>query len=615
MRFSHEFIDEIKYRCDIYDVISSYVNLKRAGSNYTGLCPFHSEKTPSFTVFPSTSSFYCFGCGAGGDVITFLMKAENLDYAEAVETLAARAGIPLPTASAAEETQQKKRKRLLEMHREAARFFHRSLLNADLGARARSYLQSRGIQKHAVTHFGLGYAPNEFYALTDYLRSLGYTEEEMVTGSLCYRSKKSNRVFDAFRNRVMFPQIDIGGDVIGFSGRTIDRAEENTGKKYINSSDTPIFKKSRFIYALNYARKHCRDYLILCEGPMDTIALHMAGFEMAVATQGTAFSAEHARILSRYTKQVILAHDSDAAGQNASKKAIRLLGDVGMDVRLLQIQGAKDPDEYIQKFGADKFRLLLQKSVGDQEFLLSSTLSKYDLQKAEERGRAAREIATMIAQNPSAVQREIFAGKAADVLGVSKSALLDDICHERSKQAKQTHKQLVQTQVRQMQGISDRINPDAAKNRRSARAEEQILGILLATPELCASVFSPGNDGLALTTEDFFTAFHKKLFALINDQFEKDGKFDLSYLGEELQEQEMGRAVQLKMKRDGLQNDESVLLENIAALHQANRQYRQKQEKNIDMQELSQLLAEKRQNKPLEQSENAGKDKKNGKTE
>lgn len=614
MRFSHEFIDEIKYRCDIYDVISSYVNLKRAGSNYTGLCPFHSEKTPSFTVFPSTSSFYCFGCGAGGDVITFLMKAENLDYAEAVETLAARAGIPLPAASTAEETQQKKRKRLLEMHREAARFFHRSLLNADLGARARSYLQTRGIQKHAVTHFGLGYAPNEFYALTDYLRSLGYTEEEMVSGSLCYRSKKNNRVFDAFRNRVMFPLIDTGGDVIGFSGRAIDHVDETT-RKYINSSDTPIFKKSRFIYALNYARKHSRDYMILCEGPMDTIALHMAGFEMAVATQGTAITDEHARILSKYTKRAILAYDSDAAGQNASKKAIRLLGNVGMDVQLLQIQGAKDPDEYIHKFGADKFRVLLQKSVGDQEFLLSSTLSKYDLQKAEERGRAAREIATMIAQNPSAVQREIFAGKAADALGVSKSALLDDIRHERSKQAKQTHKQFVQTQVRQMQGISDRINPDAAKNRRSARAEEQILGILLATPELCASVFSPGNDGLALTTEDFFTAFHKKLFALINDQFEKDGKFDLSYLGEELQEQEMDRAVQLKMKRDGLQNDESVLLENIAALHQANRQYRQKQEKNIDMQELSQLLAEKRQNKPLEQSENAGKDKKNGKTE
>lgn len=614
MRFSHEFIDEIKYRCDIYDVISSYVNLKRAGSNYTGLCPFHSEKTPSFTVFPSTSSFYCFGCGAGGDVITFVMKSENLDYAEAVETLAARAGIPLPAASTAEETQQKKRKRLLEMHREAARFFHRSLLNAELGARARSYLQTRGIQKHAVTHFGLGYAPNEFYALTDYLRSLGYTEEEMVSGSLCYRSKKNNRVFDAFRNRVIFPLIDTGGDVIGFAGRTIDHVDETT-RKYINSSDTPIFKKSRFIYALNYARKHSRDYMILCEGPMDTIALHMAGFEMAVATQGTAITDEHARILSKYTKRVILAYDSDAAGQNASKKAIRLLGNVGMDVQLLQIQGAKDPDEYIHKFGADKFRVLLQKSVGDQEFLLSSTLSKYDLQKAEERGRAAREIATMIAQNPSAVQREIFAGKAADALGVSKSALLDDIRHERSKQAKQTHKQFVQTQVRQMQGISDRINPDAAKNRRSARAEEQILGILLATPELCASVFSPGNDGLALTTEDFFTAFHKKLFALINDQFEKDGKFDLSYLGEELQEQEMDRAVQLKMKRDGLQNDESVLLENIAALHQANRQYRQKQEKNIDMQELSQLLAEKRQNKPLEQSENAGKDKKNGKTE
>ena len=348
---------------------------------------------------------------------------------------------------------------------------------------------------------------------------------------------------------------------------------------------------------------------------MDTIALHMAGFEMAVATQGTAITDEHARILSKYTKRVILAYDSDAAGQNASKKAIRLLGNVGMDVQLLQIQGAKDPDEYIHKFGADKFRVLLQKSVGDQEFLLSSTLSKYDLQKAEERGRAAREIATMIAQNPSAVQREIFAGKAAEVLGVSKSALLDDIRHERSKQAKQTHKQLVQTQVRQMQGISDRINPDAVKNRRAARAEEQILGMLLAAPELCAKVFSPCNDELALTSDDFFTEFHKKLFVLIKDQFEKDGKFDLSYLGQELQEQEMSRAVQLKMKRDGLQNDESVLLENIAALHQANRQYRQKQEKNIDMQELSQLLAEKRQNKPLEQSENAGKDKKNGKTE
>ncbi len=341
---SPEIVEEIKYRCDIEQIISEYVPLKRAGSNLNGRCPFHSERTPSFTVFPSTRSFYCFGCGAGGDVVTFIMKRENLDYVSALELLAARVGIEIPRDSRNEDFNGGvKRERVLAMNREAARYFHACLYDKNVGSAALKYLTDRGLSGAVIKHFGLGFAPDGFGALTDHLTKLGYTAEEMSAAFLCGISKKTGRPYDYFRNRVIFPIIDVTGNVVAFGGRVMD----DSTPKYLNTSDTPAFKKSRNLFALNYAKGKCADRIILCEGYMDVIALHAHGFENAVATLGTAITPEQARIMAKYTKQVIISYDSDEAGQRAANKAMKLLGEVGLEVKVLRVVGAKDPDEFL----------------------------------------------------------------------------------------------------------------------------------------------------------------------------------------------------------------------------------------------------------------------------
>ena len=334
MKIPHSFIEEVKYRNRIDDVIGSYVNLKRAGSNYQGLCPFHSEKTPSFTVFPNTETFHCFGCGAGGDVISFVMRAENLEYMGAIEFLAKRAGLAMPDTGE-HENESDKRTRFYEMNRAAARFFNQ-MLHTPEAEPARAYLAKRGLTAAAVKRFGLGYAPDRFDALRKHMHSLGYTDEELKTAFLCGKSERTGNYFDYFRGRIMFPIIDNFSNVVAFGGRILGDAKP----KYLNSSDTPVFKKSRNLFALNFARKASAESLILCEGYMDVIAVNMAGFPNAVATLGTALTTEQARIMAKYTKKVILAYDSDDAGVNAAKRAIPMLTEVGLEVKMLRLEGA-----------------------------------------------------------------------------------------------------------------------------------------------------------------------------------------------------------------------------------------------------------------------------------
>lgn len=357
---SSAIIEEIKYRNDIEDVISQYVTLKRAGSNMNGLCPFHSEKTPSFTIFKASHSFYCFGCGAGGDVITFIMKIENLDYIGALEFLAKRVGINIP-ADNKEPERGIKKSRIIEMNRAAAKFFHEQLKES---REAQSYLERRQLPMSLIKHFGIGYAPNEFGRLTDHMHSLGFTDEELITGFLCGKSQKTGRAYDYFRGRIMFPILDVSGDVIAFGGRVID----DTMPKYLNSSDTPAFKKSRNLFALNFAKNSCSEQIILCEGYMDVIALHGAGFSNAVATLGTALTAEQARLIKRYSKSVIISYDSDEAGQRAANRAFMLLGEAGLQTKILKMENAKDPDEFIKKFGAVRFRQIIDNSYTEFDF-------------------------------------------------------------------------------------------------------------------------------------------------------------------------------------------------------------------------------------------------------
>ncbi len=554
-------IEEIKFRCNIEDVISSYVTLKRAGSNLQGLCPFHSERTPSFTVFTSTANFYCFGCGAGGDVINFIRRAENLDYPSAVEFLAKRAGISI-TRSKREKEEGARRERILAMNKEAARFFHRMLFAPEGREGLRYLTEARKLPIPLIRHFGLGFAPNESGALTGYLKSKGYTDSEMSSGFLCGISQKNGRPYDYFRNRVIFPIIATTGDVIAFGGRVMD----DSLPKYLNSSDTPAFKKSKNLFALNFAKSGDLSAMILCEGYMDVIALHGAGFTNAVATLGTAITPEQARLFKRYTSQVIICYDSDEAGQRAASKAFRLLGEAGVECRILKAENAKDPDEYIRKFGAGAFKNLMERSKGEFEFKFDQILDKNDISTTDGRVKALEKTVEIIAAFYSAAKREVYIHIAADRLEVTPDALRRDVekaIQKRTRQEKQEEKRSI---FRESEGYGDRVNPDYVKNPKAASAEEAILGILLLHPEYFAELKKKDQ----LPSADLFvTAFGKKVYTLLLENA-ADGHLEEGVLGESLTVDEMSRITRMKLSRNALrQNSMTVLDDCIHTLKEA----------------------------------------------
>ena len=554
----NQIIEEIKARNDIVDVISSYTALKRAGSNMQGLCPFHSEKTPSFTVFTANQGYYCFGCGAGGDVITFIRQIENLEYIPALEFLAKRAGITLP-----ENTRQANggfdRTRMLSMNRDAARFFRECLFDETIGAEAMAYLNKRGLGSATIKRFGLGFSPSGFSALTRHMRNLGYTEEELIAGFLCGRSQKSGGLFDYFRNRVMFPIIDVSGNVIAFGGRVMDDSQP----KYLNSSDTPVFKKSKNLFALNFARTACANELILCEGYMDVIALHAAGFTNAVATLGTAITPEQARIMSRYTKKVLISYDSDSAGQKAANRAIGILGEVGLDVRVLKISGAKDPDEFIKKFGADKFAKQLEASHGKFEYNMENVLARYDISIPDEKVKACAALCSIIADVYSSAEREVYISAVSKKLELPSESIRSDIDRILKKKKREYKKQESQKIVRQSAGFGDRINPDYAKNFAAAKAEEVVLGMLLLFPEHRKSVW---EGKVSLAENDFFTEFGKRVFKAIL-QIDAQNSFEPSLLGEFFSPEEQGRIMRIQLARSELgDNGSTVFAESVASL-------------------------------------------------
>lgn len=544
-------LEEIKYRNDIGDVISSYVKLNRAGSNLQGLCPFHSEKSPSFTVFNATSSFYCFGCGAGGDVVTFVMRAENLDFPAALEFLAKRSGMTIPVRGE-NEHDTIKRSRLLEMNRAAARFYHDSLKRSPA---AMEYLTGRKLTGSVIKRFGLGWAPDEFGVLIDHMHLLGYTDEELCAGFLCGISRNTKRLYDYFRGRVIFPIIDVTGNIIAFGGRIVGDGMP----KYLNSSDTPVFKKSRNLFALNFAKNECAETIILCEGYMDVIALHAAGFGNAVATLGTAITSEQARLMKRYTKNVIIAYDSDNAGQRAADKAFRLLEEVGLSVKILRMDSAKDPDEYIKKFGADKFRILLEGSVSRFDFMTANIIARYDLNLTDDKIKAAQETAEYISHVYSAVERELYIAKAADKLDIKTENLKNDVDRRIRVNIKEKKQDESRQIYRQASGISDRINPDAMKNIKGANAERDILGLLLYYPEFNSEI---KRGSVKLTADDFVTGLNRRVFEAIINISDENGSFDFGLLGAIFNAEEMGRITKMRLDREGFtKNDINVLRE------------------------------------------------------
>lgn len=558
MKFTPGFIEEVKYRNPIESVISSYVNLKRAGSNMTGLCPFHNEKTPSFFVFGNTETYHCFGCGAGGDVITFIMSAENLDYPSAVEFLCKRAGMEMPAESASDKSELALRSRIYALNKEAARFFHKALFEKG-SEQARAYLEKRKVSAAAIKAFGLGYAPKTFDTLRKHMLSQGFTDEELRIAFLCGKSEKNGRTyfFDYFRGRIIFPIIDNFHNVIAFGGRAMD----DDGPKYLNTSDTPVFKKSRNLFALNIARSYCSDYMILCEGYMDVISMHSAGFSSAVATLGTALTPEQARIMAKYTKTVVVSYDNDDAGMAAAKRAIPILTKAGLEVRVLQMSGAKDPDEYIKKFGADKFRRLVEGSTGKLEYLCDSVLKKYNILIPEEKVRAANELCRIAADIYSDVERDVYVSRIAEKLSLPVDTVRNDVRRIRYSKEKQEKNEEKRKIIEQSLGYGDRVNKDYIKNARAAKAEETILGILLLMPEYISDI---KRGKISLSPDDFVTEFNRRVFTELISGEEPPG---LGILGESFTAEEMARIVRMQTARAQLsQNDASVINENIKTL-------------------------------------------------
>ncbi len=501
MRISDDVLRSIKERCPIEETISRYVTLKPNGSRYVGLCPFHSEKTPSFTVFSDTQSFYCFGCGAGGDVITFVMREESLEYPEAVKLLADRAGVRLEQ-NEEEEKAMRLRSRVLAMNRDAARFFHETLVS-EAGARGMEYLKKRGLKKKTITHFGIGYAPDSWDALTNHLKSKGYKEEEMISAFLASKGKKGG-CYDIFRDRVIFPIIDITGRVVAFGGR---RVGDEDPRKYINSSNTPVYRKGQTVFALNFAKG--ADKLVLTEGYLDTVSLHEAGFTGAVATCGTAITAEQARLLARYFDEVTIAYDSDSAGRTATSKAIELFKPTGISINVLDYKGAKDPDEFIRRYGSEAFGELLYGSGSYIDYRLELLKRDNDITKPDGKVRYINAAVEVIAAEDSPLKREVYASRVAEQTSVDKRTVLTEIEDRRKREGR---RELVREQKRQMRvsfGSDDKANPEKRANLRAARAEEEILRCLFANP----SAYDIAKT--ELTDSDFVTEFDRRIFDCI----------------------------------------------------------------------------------------------------
>ena len=521
MAIPQQYIEELVARNDIVDFIGGYVQLRRRGRTCTGLCPFHNEKTPSFHVYPENQSFYCFGCGVGGDIITFAKKINNLDYVEAVKLLASRAGMALPEE---EDTVGEQRRRILAINKETARFFYAQLMEPETGRAARAYWLGRGLSAATIKSFGLGYAPESFRALRDHLRSKGFSDAEMLEARVVSRSEKGN-VYDVFRNRVMTPIFDLRGNVIAFGGRVMDDSKP----KYINRPETLVYKKSRTFFALNNAKKSQERRYIVCEGYMDVMAMHQAGFTTAVAGCGTALTADHVKLISQYADEVVLCYDSDEAGQKATNRAIELFKESGIKVTVLNIprDRAKDPDEFIKKFGGEAFRMLLDGSSNTIEFALNNIRSKFDLSNPADRITYLREAAEFLAAQANPTEREVYAGRIAQEADVTRTAFmaqLDSAVRSRSRRDTRRREQsLLQ------QGVAGQIKVPYGAGPQAlgvAYSEQQLISLLITGTGFTPSILK------ALESHTFVDGQMQQVFPILRDRLQAGESVEMPQLSQ-----------------------------------------------------------------------------------
>ena len=507
MAFPASFLDELTSRNPIEDVVGQYVNLKRSGSNLFGLCPFHGEKTASFSVAPDKGIYYCFGCHKGGSVINFQMEIEGLSYPDAVRALAKRVGMEVPEDEQY-QSRYRQQERLWALHKEAARYFH-SQLYAPIGAEALNYALGRGMSRKILTTFGVGFAPDSWDGLCKAMQAKGYTEQELKDSGLVTVSQKNGRMFDRFRGRLMFPIIDVRGNVIAFGGRII--AKDSDAAKYLNSPETLIFNKRKNLFGMNLAKKTKHPFFLLVEGNIDVVALHQYGFDNAVASLGTSLTEEQATLLSRYTQQVVLIYDGDTAGQRATQRAIPILEKAGIDVKVLQLRDAKDPDEFLKKFGADRFKLLLEESSNRVEYQLRAIMKKYDLREDEQRVKFISEASEFVSGLGNAVQREVYGTRAAEAAGISYDAMKIEVgkaFKRRLARDKKKQEKIDLSPARSLQPKDRKLHYDNVK---SARAEEMVITLALREPALLDKIGS-------LTPAHFSSALLGKAFSQMMDR-------------------------------------------------------------------------------------------------
>lgn len=535
MAIPEDVIQEIKYRNDIETTISQYVNLKRRGKNLVGLCPFHNEKTPSFTVYPESGSFYCFGCGVGGDVFTFTGLMDNLDYIESIKLLAEKSGVALPE-DGYDDSMQRLKNKIYDINRETAKFYHNYLMSPE-GKWAQEYYLSRGLTVETIRHFGLGAAPDGWDNLLNHLRSKGYSIEDMLAANVVGKSQRGT-YYDRFRKRYMFPVINIRGNVIAFSGRAV-AGEEKQGGKYINTADTPVYKKSNNLFGINFAKNHCSERVILVEGNMDVISLHQAGFQNVVAPLGTSFTEEQINLLSRYTKEIVLMLDSDSAGQKALMRASGLLQNTGLSVRVVVLPDGKDPDEFIKKNGPDRFRAILEGAVSDIEYKLLVAADGINVASDDGKLKYLNKAAEIIAACDEVMTRDIYIGRLCDKYGVSRTALETKVGDlRRSKQRAQRRQEI--RDVVAPKFSKDDVNPERRNAPKAVSAEETVIAVLLQHPDFYKIAKEK------LPPEKMITALNRRIYEILANGIEGGKNIDISLFADKLLPSELGYLVTLQ---------------------------------------------------------------------
>lgn len=523
-RFSDDFLQQLFETCDIEQVISPYTTLKRRGKNLVGLCPFHSEKTPSFTVYPESHSFFCFGCGAAGTAVNFVMRSENLDFSESVKVLCERFGLNMPQDSNYDNSLAQKRARMYEINKEAAKFFH-SCLFSEEGKTGLEYYKSRGYSKATLNHFGMGYAPNDWRKLLNYMREKGYSYEELYAANLANKSEKNGKTnyYDSFRNRVMVPIIDVSGHVVAFGGRVLDDSKP----KYINTSDTLVYKKSNGVFGLNFAKNSKEKTLILVEGYMDAISLHQAGFTNAIACLGTALTTEMAHLISRYCEEVILSYDADEAGQKATARAIDIFGAIGQRVRVVKLSGGKDPDEILKSYGPERYRSLLDGAGNDIEFELRKLREGIDLDSDDGKLRYLGLACSSLAKMNNTIAQDIYCSRLAEEFGVEKQTLSEKI--KQLRRSNHFNKQRENRSNETREAVKN-IQPSVASGSagKIIKAQQRILVMLVHSPDFLKS-FPELNESL------FTDNSLKVIFNTLSRRIKENSSVELQYLSSELQ--------------------------------------------------------------------------------